>query len=129
MGEFLKLDNRSNHQIDAVVKQWQNVAREAPGLFLDTAEEVAQYFLHELRRAADEASPEWADAAQEIFVSRSQKGVGFVLPFEAFDLEYGHPEAGITAKPVLRQTISRQSQGATKRRFSNLLHDRLWRRD
>jgi len=124
MTEFMKLkgDGRDGK---AAVEHWQTLAKEAAGFYMDVAEDVAQFFLRELRQAAREASPEWAAVANEITVGRSQKGVGFVLPFEAYDLEFGHPDAGITAKPVLRQTISKQNQGANKNRFNNIAHERM----
>lgn len=124
MPEFIKLKG-DGRETKAAVEHWQSLAQEAPGFYLDVAEDVAQFFLQELRQAARAAGPEWAALADEIQIGHSPKGIGFALPYEAHDLEYGHPDAGVTAKPVVRQTVSRQGQGAVKSRFNNIAHERM----
>lgn len=124
MKDFISV--KSDGGFKKAVAQWHDaVGAGLDSVVLDAAEETAQFLLLKIRQDAHESGPEWEDAAALAKVVRTEANVALVFPPEAFDLEYGNPEQGITPRALVRANINQMSR-ANGKRFSVFLGERLF---
>ena len=124
MRDFISVKN--GDQFKRAVNQWRDVASSGlDTVVLDAAEETAQFLLLKIRQDAVDSGPDWEAAAGQARVVRTDSNVALVFPPEAFDLEYGNPEKGITPRALVRANTNQMAK-ANSRRFNVFLGERLF---